>query len=49
MLSRGGGLRRHRDWPRVVLSALNIDVGYGIDAHDVAVTIAMTDGGLLVP
>jgi outer membrane protein assembly factor BamA len=43
--SFGGGARLIL--PGVVVPALKIDVGYGIDVHDVAVTVSIAGGGLL--
>ena len=43
--SFGGGLRLIL--PGVVVPALKIDVGYGIDVRDVAVTVSIAGGGLL--
>jgi outer membrane protein assembly factor BamA len=33
--------------PGVVIPALKLDVGYGIDVHDVAVTISIAGGGIM--
>jgi hypothetical protein len=33
--------------PGVVIPALKIDVGYGIDVRDVAVTLSIAGGGLM--
>jgi outer membrane protein assembly factor BamA len=43
--SVGGGLRLIL--PGVVIPALKIDVGYGIDVRDVAVTVSVAGGGLM--
>jgi outer membrane protein insertion porin family len=43
--SFGGGLRFIL--PGVVVPALKVDVGYGIDVRDVAVTVSIAGGGLL--
>jgi outer membrane protein insertion porin family len=43
--SFGGGLRFIL--PGVVVPALKVDLGYGIDVRDVAVTISIAGGGLL--
>ena len=43
--SFGGGLRLIL--PGVVVPALKLDVGYGIDVHDVAVTFSIAGGGIL--
>jgi len=43
--SFGGGLRFIL--PGVVVPALKVDVGYGIDVRDVAVTVSVAGGGLL--
>lgn len=43
--SVGGGLRLIL--PGVVIPALKIDVGYGIDVRDVAVTVSIAGGGLM--
>jgi outer membrane protein assembly factor BamA len=43
--SFGGGLRIIL--PGVVIPALKIDVGYGVDVRDVAVTVSIAGGGLL--
>lgn len=43
--SFGGGLRFIL--PGVVVPALKVDLGYGIDVHDVAVTVSIAGGGLL--
>jgi outer membrane protein assembly factor BamA len=43
--SFGGGVRLIL--PGVVVPALKIDVGYGIDVRDVAVTVSIAGGGIL--
>jgi hypothetical protein len=43
--SFGGGVRLIL--PGVVVPALKIDVGYGIDVRDVAVTLSIAGGGLM--
>jgi outer membrane protein assembly factor BamA len=43
--SFGGGVRIIL--PGVVVPALKIDVGYGIDVRDVAVTVSIAGGGIL--
>jgi outer membrane protein assembly factor BamA len=43
--SFGGGVRFIL--PGVVIPALKLDVGYGIDVHDVAVTVSIAGGGIL--
>jgi hypothetical protein len=43
--SFGGGVRVIL--PGVVIPALKVDVGYGIDVRDVAVTVSIAGGGIL--
>jgi len=43
--SVGGGVRVIL--PGVVVPALKIDLGYGIDVRDVAVTVSIAGGGIL--
>jgi outer membrane protein assembly factor BamA len=43
--SFGGGMRVIL--PGVVIPALKIDLGYGIDVHDVAVTLSIAGGGIM--
>ena len=43
--SFGGGVRVIL--PGVVIPALKVDVGYGVDVRDVAVTLSIAGGGIL--